>query len=147
VIAVTREKVFHKDPKPVVATIQAGMLSKYSSLMTYQHRQGYRTVIGWLYDNKRQLMSGTTAKSKHALEVGGEFPEAVSAGDGIALSFGIDAEGAASPTANIMRMSLLDAGALYKSIDQSKTTYVTLKAKTDAAIVEKANKGANQTKF
>jgi hypothetical protein len=44
-------------------------------------------------------------------------------------------------------MSLLDAGALYKSIDQSKTTYVTLKAKTDAAIVEKANKGANQTKF
>jgi hypothetical protein len=129
VIGVLREKTFNKEPKPAIATLLAGVLAKYPYQSTFQHPISGGSVVGWQFDARKQLMSGATAKIKRVAEVSGELPQRVSPGDGIDLY-----------------MSLVDSDALYKSIDQSKGAAAAVRAKVDAAAIEKA-KGASQTKF
>ena len=93
-------------------------------------------------------MSGATAKIKRVAEVSGELPQRVSPGDGINLSARVvqAAIGSVPNIAGDLYMSLVDSDALYKSINQSKGAAAAVRAKVDAAAIEKA-KGASQTKF
>jgi hypothetical protein len=148
VIGVLREKTFNKEPKPAIATLFAGVLAKYPYQPTYQHPVSGGSVVGWQFDARKQLMSGATAKSKRVAEVSGGLPQRVSPGDGISLSASVvqAAIGSVPNIAGNLYLSLVDSDALYKSIDQSKGAAAAVRAKVDAAAIEKA-KGASQTKF
>jgi hypothetical protein len=134
VIAVQRTKTFYKDPKYPKEQI------------TYEIQGGWVGTIGWAFDSKRRLVSSAAAKQKRIENTSG-LPGTVRPGDGIVLNVVLSGNNINNQIADKVQVTLSDADALYKSIDQAKATYAALKAQVDAKQVEKAAKGSSQTKF
>jgi len=147
VIGVQRDKIFNKDPKPPIASLKAGMFSKYpKEQITYERKFGSGDTIGWLFDSKRKILSSSAAKSKGSDETEG-LPRTVWAGGGICLNVVFSSNNRNDEIADRFLITLYDADALYKSVAQSKTVTDALKAQSNAKEVEKSLKNPGQTKF
>jgi hypothetical protein len=146
VVMIQRAKTFYKEPKPAIPTLKQEVLAKYGNQITYDSSYGGFESISWLYDAQGRQMSGAVAKTKGFSNVGG-IPSLVRRGDGIGLNVVFKGNNHTDQIADSLSVTLSDGDALYRSVDEAKTTYDTLKARANAAAVGNATKSQSQTKF
>lgn len=147
VIAVQRKMPFEKKPLPAVVSLQSGIFSKYpKNQATYENQDASGYSVEWTFDSQRRIRPAAAGKKRSYAPSRGGLPFQVNEGDGFGLSVMLGSTNEAVGLAGSMSISLYDGNALYKSAEQSRATYKTLKAKADAAEVEKS-KGKSQPKF
>ncbi|MDR3527657.1 MAG: hypothetical protein P4L57_10275 [Rhizomicrobium sp.] len=147
VIAVQRKVPFEKEPLPAIASLKNGVFAKYPhDQAIYEKDEAAADTVEWAFDAQRRIISAASAKKRRHYTSNGELPSQADASSGIGLSVMLDPSNQNVGLATKMYIALFDGAALYKSSEQATATYKVLKAKADAADVNKS-KGQNQTKF
>ena len=147
VIAVQREKIFHKEPLPAIATLKAGIFGKYPQTeITYQFKYGFSDTTGWLFDARKRILNAAAFKGKNMRPFGG-LPGTVKAGDGYGLNAIFVSDNHNNQIAQSFSVTLFDSSALYNSVAQAKAAFDQLRGKANAKQVDDAAKAGTATKF